>query len=257
LRFENISVQMIRVLVIDDDQLNRVILTGIIREHFPELVVVGEATSVQSSIETIQRLSPDLIFLDIDLGDGNAFDMLVQLPLTNFHIIFVTSLSNYAIEAFKVNALDYLLKPVNPSALRKAIEKVKKEAVSKNYDRVIEDLARLRILNENNGKRIVVSAQRGLKFINPDDFVRCESEGSYTKIVQIDGQNFLSSKNLKEFANELPGNMFFRAHHSHLINMKQVDYFNKQDMVITMFNGDSVPLAQRKKTEFLELLTII
>lgn len=245
---------MIQTLIVDDNKHNRAVLVKLITEYCPEISIIGEASSVESAELAIRKQVPELIFLDIDLGDGTAFELLSKLPNINSHIIFVTAFDKYAIEAFRVNAVDYLLKPISINDLENAVAKLKKLTRHVDYEKLFTDILGSR---RQQDKKIVISSQVGLKFVDPFHIIRCEADGRYTKVVLQDNTMLLSSKNLKEFEDELSSVLFFRVHHSHLINMKQIDEFYKNDDLILMNNGDKVPLAQRKKNEFLETLTII
>ena len=245
---------MIQTLIVDYNKHNRAVLVKLITEYCPDISIVGEASSVESAEAAIRKLVPELVFLDIDLGDGTAFELLSKLPNINCHIIFVTAFDKYAIEAFRVNAVDYLLKPISINDLENAVSKLKKLTRRIDYEKLFTDILASR---EKQDKKIVISSQVGLKFVDPFHIIRCEADGRYTKVILQDSTTLLSSKNLKEFEDELSSALFFRVHHSHLINMKQIDEFYKNDDLILMNNGDKVPLAQRKKNEFLETLTII
>ena len=248
---------MMQALIVDDNKHNRAVLVKLITEYCPDISIIGEASSVASAEVAIKKLAPGLIFLDVDLGDGTAFELLSKLPDNKAHIIFVTAFDKYAIDAFKVNAVDYLLKPISISDLENAVEKLKKVSTAMDYEKLLQDLFHSKIKTGDPDKKIVISSQSGLKFVEPSAIIRCEADGRYTKIVLQDNVTLLSSKNLKEFEDELPSALFFRVHHSHLINMKQIDEFYKNDDLILMRNGDRIPLAQRKRNEFLETLTII
>lgn len=248
---------MIQTLIVDDNKLNRMVLVKLINEYCPDIKIIGEANSVQSAEAAIKKLDPELIFLDIDLGDGTAFELLLRVPESRHQVIFVTAFDKYAIDAFKVNAIDYLLKPINITDLERSVEKVKRQVKSVNYEKLLYDLVSSREKQSTGNGKVVISGQSGLKFVEPLNIIRCEADGRYTKIILKDTSTLVSAKNLKEFEDELPSDLFFRVHHSHLINMKQIDQFFKNDDLIIMSNGDKIPLAQRKKNEFLETLTII
>ncbi|MCW3084611.1 MAG: response regulator transcription factor [Bacteroidetes bacterium] len=248
---------MIPTLIVDDNKHNRAILVKLITEYCPDIKIIGEASSVETAEAAIRKLNPELIFLDIDLGDGTAFELLGKVPDSKHHIVFVTAFDKFAIEAFKVNAIDYLLKPISISDLEQSVEKVKRYKKTINYEKLLQDLLNSREREVNQNKRIVISSQSGLKFVESLNIIRCEADGRYTKIVLLDKSTLLSSKNLKEFEDELPHDLFFRVHHSHLINIKQVDQYYRNDDLIIMSNGDKIPLAQRKKNEFMDTLTII
>ena len=248
---------MIPTLIVDDNKHNRAVLVKLITEYCPDIKIIGEASSVETAEAAIKKLNPELIFLDIDLGDGTAFELLTKVPESKHHIVFVTAFDKFAVEAFKVNAIDYLLKPISISDLEQSVEKVKHYKKNVNYEKLLQDLLNSRAREVNQNKRIVISSQSGLKFVEPLNIIRCEADGRYTKIVLMDKSALLSSKNLKEFEDELPQDLFFRVHHSHLINIKQVDQYYRNDDLIIMSNGDKIPLAQRKKNEFMDTLTII
>ncbi len=248
---------MIPTLIVDDNKHNRAVLVKLITEYCPDIKIIGEASSVETAEAAIKKLNPELIFLDIDLGDGTAFELLTKVPESKHHIVFVTAFDKFAVDAFKVNAIDYLLKPISISDLEQSVEKVKQYKKTINYEKLLQDLLNSRAREINQNKRIVISSQSGLKFVEPLNIIRCEADGRYTKIVLLDKSALLSSKNLKEFEDELPPDLFFRVHHSHLINIKQVDQYYRNDDLIIMSNGDKIPLAQRKKNEFMDTLTII
>lgn len=248
---------MITTLIVDDNKHNRAVLVKLISEYCPDLSIVGEANSLETAEPAIKKINPELVFLDIDLGDGTAFELLAKIPDYKGQIIFVTAYDKFAVEAFRVNAIDYLLKPISIDDLEKAVNKVLKVNKTAKYEKLLTDLMDLREQPAKKQSKIVISSQSELKFVEPQQIVRCEADGRYTKIVLNDTSTLLSSKNLKEFEDELPTDLFFRVHHSHLINMKHIDQFLKAEDLILMVNGDRIPLAQRKKNEFMETLTII
>lgn len=248
---------MITTLIVDDNKHNRAVLVKLISEYCPDLSIIGEANSLETAEPAIKKTNPQLIFLDIDLGDGTAFELLAKIPEYKGHIIFVTAYDKFALEAFRVNAVDYLLKPISIDALENAVNKVLVANKSAKYEKLLTDLIELRDRSTKKQSKIVISSQSELKFVEPHQILRCEADGRYTKIVLNDASTLLSSKNLKEFEDELPADLFFRVHHSHLINMKHIDQFLKAEDLILMVNGDRIPLAQRKKNEFMETLTII
>jgi two-component system LytT family response regulator len=210
-------VTKIKALIVDDERLARVNLRRLL-EPYPEIEIVGEAGSCNSAIEMINQNNPELIFLDIQLGGETGFDLL-ELIEKSIKIIFVTAYDEYAIRAFEVNAIDYLLKPVNPERLKVAIERVvsiekaqKSEAKSYEYSDSI-------YVHLNN------YASRFIK-INSISFI--EPVGNYSKIVTIEGKHCLVLKTLKQWQEELPDNNFIRIHRSSIINIEHVERIEKK-----------------------------
>lgn len=207
----------LKAIIVDDERLARVNLRKLLLPH-PEIKIVGEASSCESAVELININNPQLIFLDIQLGGETGFD-LCEVINNSIKVIFVTAYDEYAIRAFEVNAIDYLLKPVNPDRLNSAIEKVIKrekaqESETKNYE--YSDSIYVR-LNNYTSKFIKVSS---ISFIEP--------VGNYSKIVTIEGRHCLVLKTLKQWQEELPDNNFVRIHRSSIINMEHVDRIEKK-----------------------------
>lgn len=241
-----------RTLIVDDTKLNRAVMTKFINEYAPKLEIIGEANSVESGVTEIKSKKPDLIFLDIELGDGNAFDLLEEVKGINFHIIFVTAYNHYALDAFKVNAVDYLLKPINLEDFIRAVKKV--EEKSKPPGAL---LSKIKAEMAAGANLISVSTSTGFETININNLVRCEADGKYTLCVLEKGKAILSSKNLKEFESMLSQLNFFRVHNSHLINLNKVNSFIRSDSKVLMDNDDEIVISQRKRRAFLEEMNLI
>lgn len=248
---------MITTLIVDDNKHNRSALINLLAIYCKDVQIVGEANSIQTAKIAIDNFNPELIFLDIDLGDGSGFELLSKFTNQTFNVVFVTAFDTFAIEAFKINAVDYLLKPINIKELVTAVTKVKQKTSNHNYQNLYNSIITNKQTNNLVKNKIVISTTNQLKFIEIDTIIRCEADGKYTQIILEGGETHTSSKNLKEFEDELPKNLFFRVHHSHLINLKMITFFDKNDDLILMTNQDKVPLAQRKKNEFMEMLTIL
>jgi len=208
---------ILKAIIVDDERLARLNLRKLLASH-PGIKVVGEAGSCASAVELVNMYYPQLIFLDIQLSGETGFD-LCEVLNNSIKVIFVTAYDEYAIRAFEVNAIDYLLKPVNPDRLNKAIEKVIKkektqESETKSYE--YSDSIYVR-LNNYTSKFIKVSS---ISFIEP--------VGNYSKIVTIEGKHCLVLKTLKQWQEELPDNNFVRIHRSSIINMEHVDRIEKK-----------------------------
>lgn len=206
----------LKAILVDDERLARLNLRKLLAPH-PEIKIVGEASSCESAVELIRLYDPQLIFLDIQLSGETGFDLLERIN-NSIKVIFVTAYDEYAIRAFEVNAIDYLLKPVNPERLKKAIEKVIKrektpESETKSYE--YSDSIYVR-LNNYSSRFIKISS---INFIEP--------VGNYSKIVTIEGKHCLVLKTLKQWQEELPDNNFVRIHRSSIVNIEHVDHIEK------------------------------
>jgi len=253
---------MITALLIDDDENLRNGMKGLLTRYAPEIHILGEADSVKSGIEAIDKFKPQVVFLDIQLGDGTGFDILEQLALKNgkssSHIVFITAHEQYAIKAFRFSALDFLLKPVDPEELQKVVEKIK------NVLKQNDGYAHIDLLLENirkkvdNFKRIALSTSDGIHLFEISDIIRCESEDNYTKFYIKNNKPIMISKTLKEYEEMLTEHGFERIHQSHLINLSYLkSYIKKDGGYVVMADNSNLPISQRKKERLQELLKTI
>lgn len=241
----------ITTIIIDDEKYSCENIRAELLTFSDSINIVGEAYSVASAVPLIEQLRPDLIFLDINLGDGMGFDVLEKIKHRQFKLVFVTAYDQYAIRAFKFNALDYLLKPLNKLELNRVMEKIISEQ-SKQSIRIDELLKNLR---EKKPKKIVIPSQEGYTLYEIDEIVRCQSDGNYTLIFLTNGQKILSSKTLKFFDDLLISMDFERIHNSHLVNMNHVKkYINLEGGVLKMSDESEIPISQRKKSHVLSVL---
>ena len=206
----------LKAIIVDDERLARVNLRKLL-EPYPEIEIVGEASSCQSTVDMINMFNPQLIFLDIQLSGETGFDLLEMIDNT-IKIIFVTAYDEYAIRAFEVNAIDYLLKPVNPERLKAAIDKVViKEKEQKREPRNYEYSDSIYVRLNNYASRFIKISS--ITFIEP--------VGNYSKIATIEGKHCLVLKTLKQWQEELPDNNFVRIHRSSIVNIEHVDHIEK------------------------------
>lgn len=250
---------MITALLIDDDSNLRTGMKGFLSLYAPDIQILGEADSVKSGINTIEYHQPNVVFLDIQLGDGTGFDILEQLVQKNgslsCHVVFITAHEQYAVKAFRFSALDYLLKPVDPEELRKVIEKIKKAlTVNDNYahiDLLLENIRK----KVDKFKRIALSTSDGIHLFEVSDIIRCESQDNYTKFYIKDSKPILIAKTLKEYEDLLSEQGFERIHQSHLINLAYLrSYIKKDGGYAVMADNSHLPISQRKKERLQELL---
>jgi len=230
----------IKSVIIDDLELARASLRSDIEDYCPEIEIIGQADGVLSGLKLIKATSPDLIFLDIHMADGEGFEILELMEKRDFGIIFTTASEDHAIKAFRHNAIDYLLKPIDPELLKEAVERF--TAKQKPVEKFKEETLALSTIDD-------------LKIVKIKDIVRCESDGNYTTVYEISGAKTMVSKSLKEFERKLTDYGFYRSHQSHLINLKMVDaYLKSEGGFLKMTNGDEVPVAVRKKAEVQKIL---
>lgn len=248
---------MLRAVIIDDIDSIRVKNIALITEHCPNVSIMAEANNVKSGIEIIKKLIPDLVFLDVEMPDGTGFDLLQQLKPINFKVIFITGFQDFAIKAFRFSAIDYLLKPIDPNDLKEAVKKaeetINKEALELKFGTLFANIER-----PKNLQKLVLKTADKLYSVNVQDIVNCESEKNYTTFHFINAPALVVSTTLKEYETLLSPLGFFRSHQSHLINMLYFDHFIKADGgTIVMKNKTTIPLATRKKEEFLSILDTI
>jgi len=246
---------MIRTVLIDDEEDSVKVLRRLLETYCPDISLVGQAEGVETAFDLIRSANPDLVFLDIEMIQGNAFDLLNRLQPLTFQVIFVTAFDNYAVRAFRFSAVDYLLKPVDAGELRYVVGKVVRHSQEKI------DVAQIKTLLENVGnlhlsnQKLAVPTMTGLSFIAISDIIRFEASGHYTAIRLDNGQAVLSTRNIKEYEDLLPDTFFYRVHHSHIVNIHKIREYQKgRGGYIVMNDGFSVEVAIRRREGFLKRL---
>lgn len=242
-----------RVAIVDDEKTARQHLRAILEKHVPEAEIVGEASGVVTGLALLENGSIDIAFMDVEMKDGLGFDLLAQFENPNFQTIFITGHDQYAIQAFRYSATDYLIKPVFPADLKDAIAKAKQRNPELTRSAIVT-LVENRVLNQED-KKIILSDNEAMHVVQIKDIIRCESDSNYTVFWFSKKEKLTISKTLKEYEKTLDDQPFFRVHKSHLINMTYVERFEKRDGgLIHLSDGSSVPLAVRKKEQFMEAL---
>ncbi len=243
-------------------------MTAIIVEDMPEAVqllmsdihsycrdikVIGTASSVVNAAKLLRQQMPDIIFLDISLGDGTGFDLLEIFPDLKAHVIFITAHEEFALRAFRYSATDYLLKPIDADLLQKAVEKVKhqKYSISPSIE-----ILRETISNPNHlPTRISLSTLEKIHIVTIADIIRCESDGNNTWFMLQGGEKVYVTKTLKYFEDILSHHQFVRVHQSHLVNFIYLQEFSKRDGgFLRLKNGHEIPVSVRKKPEIMLML---
>jgi two-component system LytT family response regulator len=239
-------------IVVDDEHRARLLLSAMLSEHCPQVQVVSACEDLAQAIKAIRREQPSLVFLDIEMPGHSGLELLDFFTddEINFDIIFTTAYSEYAIRAFKMSAIDYLLKPIQPDELVQAVERVEKKQ---------SQLASLQLLKENlagKSKKIVLNQAKGIEFLDTADVLFMKGDGAYTEIFKQDGSKVVASKNLKQFEemlNDQP--QFLRVQKSYIINTNFVTSISKADGNLqAVIDNHLVPVSIEKVNVLLEKL---
>ncbi len=246
---------MIKLVLVEDEQEIVSLLKKIIADYCPDFSIIGTASDFNSAKILLQETKPDIALLDINLPGGNTFDILKSLPNIAFKVIFLTGYEEFAIQAIKFCAIDYLLKPLDPAELIKALHQGAKSIKDENDKQKLEAFFRNIGEPARDHKVIVLKTSESIHIVEVSDIVRCESDSSYTTFFLSDGQKILISKPLKEYDELLSSFHFFRVHQSHLVNMKYVKKFEKANGgFIVMRDGSNVPVSFRKKDALISTI---
>jgi len=244
---------MLKAIIIEDELDAQVLLQKIIEEYCPDVELLGTANNLQSGKELIESTQPDIIFLDIQLGCETGFQLLEMVDHKTFKLIITTAFQDFALKAFKYEAIDYVLKPYSPKSILAALNKVKKQTIDNSE--VYKKLEAL-LISQTSPTKISLPTSEGYIMVCPDDIVHVAADRSYSQVYLASKKKLLISKPLKEIEAVLPAHSFFRLHSSHLINMNRLEMYNKEDGgYALMTNGTQVPIARRRKSEFINRLT--
>lgn len=245
---------MYKVVIIDDDAINRETLRIYLDSMFDDIVIVAEANNVKTGLEALGKFKPDLVFLDIQMPDGTGLDLLKKLNNIEFSLIFVSAYNEFAVEAFKYSAIDFVLKPIDPIVLKRAVDRFKSQNDQSNLHSRIMNL----LNNQKAIEKIALPCLDGYFFVRINDIIRCESEGSYTKFFFVSGGNVLVSRPLKEYDEILSSQGFFRVHQSNLINLKYIKQYRKGDGGLAIMEDNTeVEVSRRKKEDFIKAMKAI
>lgn len=231
-----------QICIIDDEKHGRDYITLLLKEEFPEIEIVFQASNIEDSYKNLVKKVPDILFLDIQLRDGTIFDLLSKFKEIPSQIIFITAFENFAIQAIKNGATDYLLKPVQKLdfiiAVNKALENIKKNKPAHHA------------IYEN---KISLPSLQGFKMVNVADIIRCEADSCYTTFYMINNAKIVVSRTLYEFEEILEGYNFFRIHHKHLINLSHLqEYIKGKGGQVIMSDNSILNVSQRKKNDFIQ-----
>lgn len=245
-----------KAVIIDDEKKARTLLRVLLTENCPDVEEIEEAENLQEGVRVINKFKPDIVFLDIEMPGYSGIQLLdfFNPEQINFELIFTTAYSQYAIKAFEMNAIDYLLKPLRPEQVEQAVQKAIKITGKNHLNKRLEELKNS--IQSNTYSKIAFPINDGVLFVTIDDIISLTAERMYTQVYTKTDGDFLVSKPLKFFLDTLEHNkLFFKPHRSAIINLKYIKrYVNKDGGYVIMDNNQMVTVAKEKKKELFDIL---
>jgi len=245
-----------KALLIDDENKARRLLEALLQDVCPEITTIFQASDLVSGVQIIEEENPEIVFLDIEMPNHSGVQILefFEGKEISFQLIFVTAYNQYAIEAFKLSAVDYLLKPLDVQELKKAVDKTVSVIKEKSINNQFDDLKKA--FKQLSLNKIALEVPKGISFVSHDEIQFFEADGMYTKVYLSEGKTELICKPLKYFVDQLANNViFYKPHRSYLINLKHIKEFTKKDGgYILMDNGSTIAISKDKKEGFLHLI---
>jgi two-component system LytT family response regulator len=248
----------INAIIITEENDTLMILKKFEEENFMIIKLIGDAVSIIDGIDIIKLTKPDVIFLDIIFKDDALIEMLEQLEFSIPKLVFISANENYAVKAFKHNAIDFILKPIDFNAIILAVYKVIKiREMERSYqDQKINEINNLNSFNRPN-EFVAVSSLDKIDLIPMSEIVFCQADGKYTSFLLLDGKKIMSSRNLGEYSTLLDPNYFFRIHHSYIINIRHISKISKKEgYFCELSNGVSLPIAKRRQEDFNKFIKL-
>ena len=246
---------MIQAIIIDDEQNNIDNLAILLNKNCPKVEIIATALTSEEGESIILKHNPDLVFLDIQMPDRNGFDLIKSLQNISFEIIFVTAFNQYGIQALKLSAIDYLLKPINITELKFAVQKAEQKIVLKKQNLSIENL--INLLQQKNNKefhKIALQSSKETRFIEAEKIIRCESSNNYTTFFLVNGQKIMTSKPIYKYEEMLSDYGFIRCHQSHLVNKKFIKSWVKElGGYLLLDDLSQIPISLQKR-EYIKSL---
>lgn len=245
----------LRALIIDDERPSRDNLKAILVDYFEDIHIIGQAGSVDEALTLLNELNPDLIFLDVQLGPRTGLELLTLFPEPEFETVFITAYDEYAVKAFRTNATDYLLKPIDIDDLREAILKVKSKIKAKREKEVKDQTDAAHNVALGTANFIKINTQDGTEYIAYQDILYLQSINYYTNIVLNDGREIITTKILKDYENMLKEYNFFRVHNSYIINLKYLKgVVAKETYFAKLTNDVQITISRRRKDDFIKFI---
>lgn len=243
---------MIKALLVSAEKDAHFSVARILRDFCPNVNYLGMADHVQGAASYVHSTQPDLVILDTRLADGSGFEMLKLFDVLSFKLIIISTHIEYALTAFKYNAVDFLLKPPDPDELAQAVNKACE--IIHNEEKLDFNLLVENIKHLNKKEKIILKTFDHIHIVNHDEIIRVEADRNYSTFYLEDGRKIIVSRSIKDFEDQLNNKGFYRIHKSHIINISMVKYFDKSEGgYVVMKDGVSVPVASRKRELLLEL----
>jgi two-component system, LytTR family, response regulator len=243
---------MCTAILIDDERNALDVLEMQLKQYCTGVTILAKCDSGEKGIEAIRKLSPALVFLDVEMPYLNGFEVLEQTSSLAYQVIFTTAYDQFAIKAFKYSAIDYLLKPIDIVELQQAVKKAQQSSDADSLDCKLKRLLN-QIQPQKLTNKIALPIGEAFQFVEPNEIIRCESESNYTHIFLTNGKKITLAKTLKEVEENIQGSPFYRIHQSHLINMNHIVKFTKGDgAYVVMNDGTLVTVSRQKKEAFME-----
>ncbi len=241
--------QKIKAIIVDDEQWARTVLDTLLKRDFPKVEVVAQCIDVISAVEKIKELQPDVVFLDIEMPNYAGYEIVNFFNKITFDIIFVTAFDKYAIKAFEINAIDYLVKPIDREKLKEAILKITTKKEKENKLDQYSEL--LQTIKGGKYQKIILPELGNRRIVDLNDIIAIQADDTYSKIYITNNTSIIISKTLKYFENILEDNScFFRSHRSWIINLKYLDTFNKTENTILLKGNLQTQISRNKFIEF-------
>lgn len=241
-------------IIVEDEKNNQQYLAQLLRQHCPQVQVAAISANIREALQAIARHRPELVFLDVELPDGNAFDLLKKAQPIDFETIFITAYDHYAINAIRFCAIDYLLKPLKTEelriAVRRAVQKIAKDEENQQLRYLLRNLKA-----GNQPKRLALPTTERIEFVKTTEVIRCQGENNYTRFYLNGKRSVLVSKTLREFEELLSGDGFMRVHQSHLVNLQFVQSFVRSDGgYLLLADGSKIAVSRKRREALLQLL---
>jgi two-component system LytT family response regulator len=248
---------MIKVFLVDDEPRAIQTLKKALETFFSNVLIAGTASAVNEAYDKILESKPDLVFLDIEMGDESGFQLLEKFESIDFHVAFVTAHEEFALKAIKFSALDYIIKPAALSDLKALLKKVEEKPIARSEDLKVKHLFG-NLLSEDKGEhKITIPIPSGYEFVKVVDVYYLRASGSYTDFYMKNGSKFTTTKNLKHFESILEGYGFYRIHNSTLINIKYIKQVNKSaGGFVVMENDEELSISKSRKDDFMKALSL-
>ena len=244
---------MIKAIIIDDESCFREMIQLLLEDYFPDIQIVAQAESVDDAVQAIEEHHPDLVFLDIELKGGTGFHVLQKLKNRSFKLIFITAYNDFAIQAIKFSAIDYILKPINEFEFKSGVERTLLEIERHEPPSPVENL----FVNSqgNHDKKLVLRTSQNIHVVNISEIMHCEADNAYTTFFLNSGEKIMVSKGICKYIELLSCCGFVTPHQSHLVNLNFIKKIDKSDGgFLILKDNTQIPISVRRKQAVLDIL---